>query len=143
MSWVIPSLRVHKGWISSIFIPCTFFFAFHRLVLTLSSFHIQPTVTEHEELIWLSKNLKLEVTKYSRQIYGPRGYAQVDDDDDDNDDLEVTQSFQLRKRHYWWWSCSLATHTHWHIYFQFLFFFLFFFSNIFCIFILFETLRCI
>ena len=83
----------------------SFSFAFLRLVLKLSSFQIQPTVAEHEELIWLVGNLKLEVTRYSRQIYGPSGYAYLDDDDDDDDnDPEATQSSQPRKRHYWRWS---------------------------------------
>ena len=45
------------------------------LVLTLSSFSIQPTVQEHEELVWLSGNFKLEVTEYCMRIYGPRGFA--------------------------------------------------------------------
>ena len=30
------------------------------------SFKIQPTIQEHEELIWPMGNLKLELTKYSR-----------------------------------------------------------------------------
>ena len=45
------------------------------LVLTLSSFSIQPTVQEHEELVWLSGNFKLEVTEYCMRIYGPRGFS--------------------------------------------------------------------
>ena len=52
-------------------------------------------------------NLKLEVTNYSRELYGPGGVAHPsgdgDDDDDDNDggeeeDSEVTPSYQPRKR---------------------------------------------
>ena len=56
---------------------------------------------EHKELVWLAGNLKLEVTKYSRKIYGLEGYAHPgDDDDDDSDDLETTLSYRPRKRHY-------------------------------------------
>ena len=63
---------------------------------------------EHEELVWLAGNLKLEVTEYSKQIYGLIGFAQPRDndndddvDDDDNgDDPEATASYRLRKRHY-------------------------------------------
>ena len=40
---------------------------------------------EHEELVLLPRNLKLEVIEYSRQIYGPGGYAQGPGDDDDDD----------------------------------------------------------
>ena len=57
---------------------------------------------KHKELIWLIGNLKLEVTEYSRQIYGPRGYTHLgdDDDDDDGDVPKMTPSYRLRKRHY-------------------------------------------
>lgn len=49
---------------------------------------------EHKELVWLVGNLKLEVTEYSRQIYGPGGCTQPgDDDDDDGDDPEMTPSY--------------------------------------------------
>ena len=52
------------------------------------------------------------MTEYSRQIYGPRGFAYLgggDDDDDDNDDdngggggnSETTPSFLPRKRCFW------------------------------------------
>ena len=53
------------------------------------------------------------MTEYSRQIYGPRGFAYLgggDDDDDDNDDdddgggggnSETTPSFPPRKRCFW------------------------------------------
>ena len=72
-------------------------------------------MAEHEELFWLARNLKLKVIKYSRQIYGPRGYAHLGDDDDDNDDdddggggggggggrdPETTPSYWSKKRHY-------------------------------------------
>ena len=77
------------------------------LVLTLSSFQIQPTVQEQEKLVWLTRNVKLGVTKYSRQIYGPRGltYSGGGDNDDDDGDggasgLKTTLSYQLRKRHH-------------------------------------------
>ena len=54
------------------------------LVLTLSFFTIQPTVQEHEELVWLARNLKLEVTEYSMQIYGLGGFVHLVDDDDND-----------------------------------------------------------
>ena len=56
---------------------------------------------------WLVRNLKLEVTNYSRELYGPGGAAHPDggyDDDDDGseeEDSEATLSYQLRKR----WHC--------------------------------------
>lgn len=62
-------------------------------------FLIQPTVQEHEELVWLSMNLKLEVTEYSMWLYGPRGYAHSGDDDDDVGDSETTLSVQPRNIH--------------------------------------------
>ena len=48
-------------------------------------------------------NLKLEVTNYSRHLYGPEGAAHLgggDDDDDGGDekDSEATPSYQPRKR---------------------------------------------
>ena len=55
---------------------------------------------EHEELVLLPRNLKLEVTEYSRQIYGPGGYAQGPGDEDDDDDLEAISRTQPRKRNY-------------------------------------------
>ena len=48
------------------------------------SFKIQPTVQEHEELVLLAENLKLELIEYSRQLYGGE-----DDEDADNDDEEA------------------------------------------------------
>ena len=63
-----------------------------------------PAVAKHEELVWLAGNLKLEVTEYSRQIYGPDGYAYHGNDvndDDDGDELKTTLTYQSRKRHYW------------------------------------------
>ncbi|KAL0004867.1 hypothetical protein SO802_012428 [Lithocarpus litseifolius] len=63
---------------------------------------------EHEELIWLAGNLKLEVSEYSRGIYDPEGFAHPGDDDDDDeggDDggaggSKTTLSYQPRKRHH-------------------------------------------
>ena len=50
-------------------------------------------MVEPEELVWLARNLKLEVTEYSKQIYGPLEYAYLsDDDNDDGDDCEMTPS---------------------------------------------------
>ena len=51
-----------------------------KLVFTLTSFQIQPIVAKHKDLVWLARNLKLEVTKYSRQIYGLGGYVHPRDD---------------------------------------------------------------
>ena len=54
--------------------------------------------------MWLAKNLKLEVTNYSRELYSPGGVAHLgsgdddDDDDDDEKDSEATPSYCLRKR---------------------------------------------
>ena len=53
--------------------------------------------------MWLVENLKLEVTNYSRELYGPGGVAHPggggdDDDDGEEEDSEVTPSYQLRKR---------------------------------------------
>ena len=73
------------------------------------SFKIQPTVQEHEELVLLVGNLKLDLTEYSQQLYG--GGDDKDDDDDggggggggggDCDGVggsESTPSHQQRKR---------------------------------------------
>ena len=53
----------------------------------------------------MARNLKLEVTNYSRSLYSPRGAAHPGSGDDDNDDdgrdeedSEATPSYQLRKR---------------------------------------------
>jgi len=60
--------------------------------------------------VWLAGNLKLEVTEYSKRIYGLRGFAYLsggDNDDDDGDGdgdgggvggSETTPSYQPRKR---------------------------------------------
>ena len=58
------------------------------LLITYSNivfFSIQPTIQEHEEHVQLVGNLKLQVTEYSRQMYGPRGLAYLGDGDDDDD----------------------------------------------------------
>ena len=66
------------------------------------SFKIQPTVQEHEELVLLALNLKLDLTEYSQQLYG--GGDDKDDDDDGGGDCdgvggsESTPSHQQRKR---------------------------------------------
>ena len=56
-------------------------------------------------MVWLAENLKLEVTNYLRELYGPRGAAHPGDDNDDDDgdgnkeeDSKATPSYQLRKR---------------------------------------------
>ena len=55
----------------------------------------------------MAGNLKLEVTNYSKDLYGLRGVSYLgsgDDDDDDDDDgdeeedSEVTPRYQPRKR---------------------------------------------
>ena len=64
---------------------------------------IRPTLQEYEELVWLARNLKLEVTEYSRQLYGGEG---VNDDNDDgggdgaygSGGSESTPNYQPRKR---------------------------------------------
>ncbi|KAK9996736.1 hypothetical protein SO802_021422 [Lithocarpus litseifolius] len=69
------------------------------------SFKIQPTIQEHEEFVLLAGNLKLELIKYSRQLYG--GGDDKEDDDDDSGGggggdgvggSKSTPSHQLRKR---------------------------------------------
>ena len=59
---------------------------------------------EHEELVWLAGNHKLDVTEYSKQLYGGEG---VDDDDGGGDGgggggggSESTPSYQPRKRRF-------------------------------------------
>ena len=75
------------------------------MVTNPSFFELHPSIQEHKELIWLARNLKLEVTNYSRSLYSPRGAAHPGSGDDDNDDdgrdeedSEATPSYQLRKR---------------------------------------------
>ena len=50
--------------------------------------------------MWLVGNLKLEVTNYSRELYGPGGVAYLDGGDDDGkeEDMEATPSYRSRKR---------------------------------------------
>ena len=50
-----------------LFHPCSFSFLFLHLNTCSNnlSFKIQPTVQEHEELILLTRNLKLKLTEYS------------------------------------------------------------------------------
>ena len=73
---------------------CLFFLCF--LSLNRSFFELQPTIQEHEELIWLAGNLKLEVTNYSRSLYDPGGAAHLgggDDDGSDEEDSKATPSY--------------------------------------------------
>ena len=62
-------------------------------------------------MVWFAGNLKLEVTQYSKDLYGPRGLAYPGDGDDDDDDsggddddggkdLEATPSHRPRKGHF-------------------------------------------
>ena len=70
-------------------------------VTNLSFFEPQPTIQEHEELVWLVGNLKLEVTNYLRELYGLGGVAYPgggDDDDGEKEDLEATPSYWSRNR---------------------------------------------
>ncbi|KAK9998069.1 hypothetical protein SO802_017672 [Lithocarpus litseifolius] len=66
---------------------------------------LDGTWAEHEELIWLARNLKLELTEYSRQLYGGKGVGGDDDDDDggDNggDDAESSKSTPSYKSRKW------------------------------------------
>ena len=84
--------------------PLFFLISLFFWVINPSFFKLQPTIQEHKELVWLAGNLKLDVTNYSRSLYGPRGAAYPgnggDDDDDggDENDSEATPSYQLRKR---------------------------------------------
>ncbi|KAL0000313.1 hypothetical protein SO802_019915 [Lithocarpus litseifolius] len=70
-------------------------------------YHFPEGTQEHEELVWLAKSFKLEMTEYSQQIYSPGGYAYPSGDDDDDGkgdgggDLKVTPSYLLRKRRFW------------------------------------------
>ena len=45
--------------------------------------------------MWLVRNLKLEVTNYSRELDGPGGVAYPDGGDDDGkeEDMEATPSY--------------------------------------------------
>ena len=46
-------------------------------------------------MVWLVKNLKLEVTNYSRKLYGPEGAAHSGGGDDDGgkeEDSDATPS---------------------------------------------------
>ena len=90
--------------VSSFFL-LLFLFAIYFLVSVTnpSIFKFQPAIQEHEKLVWLAGNLKLEVTNYSRDLYGPEGVAHLGGSDDDDDggkeeDPEVTPSYQQRKR---------------------------------------------
>ena len=65
-------------------------------------FSNSPTIQENEEFVWLARNLKWEVTKYSKRIYGLGGFSYPgggdDDDDGDNGDggaggTETTPSY--------------------------------------------------
>ena len=83
-----------------------------------SFFKLQLTIQEYEELVWLAGNLKLEVTNYSRSLYGLRAVAYPgggdDDDDDDGDDeedSEATPSYQPRKRQHHYLPV-VKTHKH-------------------------------
>ena len=79
-------------------------FSLSSSVTNPSFFELQPTIQEHEELVWLVENLKLEVTNYSRNLYGleeaalPGSGGDDDDNGGDEEDLEATPSYQSRKR---------------------------------------------
>ena len=66
-----------------------------------SSFQLQPIIQELKEFLWLAENLKLKVTNYSRELYGPGGVAKPGnggDDDGEEEDSEAIPSYQPRKR---------------------------------------------
>ena len=94
-----------NSWVVSTSFPLFFLLSLIFLVTNPSFFELQPTIQEHEELVWLARNLKLGVTNYSRSLYGPGGVAYPcsgggDDNDDggDENDLETTPSYQPRKK---------------------------------------------
>ena len=81
-----------------------------------SFFKLQLTIQEYEELVWLAGNLKLEVTNYSRSLYGLKAVAYPaggddDDDGDDEEDSEATPSYQPRKRQHHYLPI-VKTHRH-------------------------------
>ena len=79
MSQATPFLKAPRQWV--LFHPYSFsFLSLHLNTYSNNlSFKIQPTVQEHEELVLLAGNLKIELTEYSRQLYGGK-----DDEDDDD-----------------------------------------------------------
>lgn len=107
MSWAIISLPTLRQWVRSSLYSFSFYqFSIFVSVINLSFFEMQPTIQEHEEMVWLPRDLKLEVTNYSRNLYCPKGAAYLGGGDNDDsgkeDDPKATPSYQLRKRwHYW------------------------------------------
>ena len=85
-------------------IPLSFSFCHSSLTISITNpslFELQLTIQEHEELVWLAGNLKLEVTNYSRSLYGlGRAAHPGNGGGDDEKDLEATLSYQPRKRRY-------------------------------------------
>ena len=85
-------------------LPLFFCYLSFFSVTNPSFFELQPTIQEHEELVWLAGNLKQEVSNYLRSLYGLGGaaYPGGGDDDDggggDEEDLGATPSYQPRKR---------------------------------------------
>ncbi|KAK9996702.1 hypothetical protein SO802_021388 [Lithocarpus litseifolius] len=69
-----------------------------------NGFAREPTIQEHEELVWLARNLKLEVNEYSRQLYNGEDVGDDDNDGGGGDGgdgsgvSESTSSHQPRKR---------------------------------------------
>ena len=64
----------------------------------------------------MARNLKLEVTNYSRSLYVLRGVVYLgggddDDDGDDKEDSEATPSYQPRKRQHHYLPV-VKTHRH-------------------------------
>ena len=55
-------------------------------------------------MVWLAGNLKLEVTNYSRRLYGLEGVVHPSDGDDDGgdgsdeEDSKVTHNYRSRNR---------------------------------------------
>ena len=101
MSWAILFLPIHWRWVLHSLCSFSFWhFSLSSSATNPSFFELQPTIQEHKELVWLAGNLKLEVTNYSRYLYGPRGVAHPGSGDEE--DSEATPSYQPRKRWHCW-----------------------------------------
>ena len=62
-----PNTRVVRVIYLFIYLFCPFYFCQISLFVSIINppfFELQPTIEEHEELVWLAGNLKLEVTNY-------------------------------------------------------------------------------
>ena len=104
MSRATFSLKAHGRWV--LFHSCSLYFLFLHPNTCSNNlpFKIQPTIQEHEELVLLAGNLKLELIEYSRQLNGGGdGEDGVDCDGGDGaGGSESTPSYQPRKRCFQW-----------------------------------------